>query len=435
MSGREIGLQRRRIGALPVALAVVAIASLPANAQNKKNQFGGQDRADAASQMIVLGVQQGISSLPPTSGQAFTYDYNPELGTFVASEQLGPTVLRSTQTIGAGRLSVRAAVSYFELGETFDPTIYRLDVPSNSGFPSPTYTLLGMQASANVTLLNFAVTYGFTDRIEMTVNVPVSVVQAHANQLYAVKPQNLVLAPPDRPLAVVQPLPGQTPFQALQAAKATHQLVVATSSFNSLGFDFNEGQHAGVGRISVGGKGVLYDNDVVAVAFAPEFFCNSPSEAEFAGSNSPAILPRVIGQAKVATHLRVHADVGYDYDFDTSELRRFVWNTGISVPLVNWTFDLGVGGSKFDTGIQWTPSTATGIGPKAPPQYPDGIPGVLTALEPDQTRLGTNFVDFLYGMKVKIFDGGVLSGAVNVPVTSDGFRAVAIGTVAFEYYF
>jgi hypothetical protein len=412
----------------------VAIAVLPARAQSK-NQFGGQDRADAASQMIVLGVQQGISSLPPTSGQAFTYDYNAELGTFVSSEQLGPTVLRSTQTIGANRFSVRVAASYFEIGETFDPIIYRLDVPANSGFPSPTYTELGMEAKANVTLLNFAATYGFTDRIEMTVNVPVSVVQAQAKELYAVRPQNLILPPPDRPLAVVLPAPGQTPQQALQAAKATNQLVIATNSFSSLGFDFNDGTHAGVGRISVGGKAVVYDNDVVAVAFAPEFFCNSPSEAQFAGSNSPAILPRAIGQVKAATHLRLHADVGYDYDFNTSELRRFVWNTGISVPLVNWTFDLGVGGSKFDTSIRWTPTTATGIGPKAPPTYPDGIPGTLTALNPNETELGTNFVDFLFGMKVKLFEGGVLSGAVNVPVTSDGFRADAIGTVAFEYYF
>src|SRR5579862_5121466 len=94
------------------AIAILAAMPAPTRAASGSNQFGGQSRADAASEMIVLGVQQGISSLPPTSGQAFTYDYNAELGTFVASEQLGPTVLRSPQTIGANRFSVRVAASY-----------------------------------------------------------------------------------------------------------------------------------------------------------------------------------------------------------------------------------------------------------------------------------------------------------------------------------
>ncbi len=415
-------------------IAATGVLVLPNGAARANNQFGGQDRADAASQMIVLGVQQGISSLPPTSGQAFTYDYNAELGTFVASEQLGPTVLRSTQTIGANRISLRVAASYFNLSETFDPIIYQLDVPPDSGFPSPTYTELGMSANAHVTLLNFAATYGITDRIEVTLNVPVTVVQAQAKQLYTAFPQELSLPPRDRQLGVVQAFPPATPQQALDAAFALNQLTIAESSFNALGFDFNEGTHAGVGRISVGGKGVLYDNDTFAFAFAPEFFCNSPSQDEFSGSDSPAILPRVIGQAKAAKYLRLHADVGYDYDFDTSQLRRFVWNTGLSVPLPNWTFDLGVGGSKFDESIRWTPVTAQGVGAPAP-QYPDGIPGTLTALDPSATELGTNYVDFLFGMKVRLMEGTVLSGSVNVPVTSDGFRAAAIGTLALEYYF
>src|SRR5262245_57844797 len=130
-----------------IALSMLLVAA-GVEAQNQ-NPFGLQDRADAASQMIVLGVQQGISSLPPTSGQAFTYDYNAELGTFVESEQLGPTVLRSTQTIGANRLSLRFATSYFELGETFDPINY-----SATGGPIPpgttAFTAFGMSADANV---------------------------------------------------------------------------------------------------------------------------------------------------------------------------------------------------------------------------------------------------------------------------------------------
>src|SRR5690349_16701595 len=112
-------MHRTQIGAGACwIIGIAAMVTMIAGPARANNQFGGQGRADAASQMIVLGVQQGISSLPPTSGQAFTYDYNAELGTFVASEQLGPTVLRSPQTIGANRFSLRVAASYFDLSKT-----------------------------------------------------------------------------------------------------------------------------------------------------------------------------------------------------------------------------------------------------------------------------------------------------------------------------
>src|SRR5882672_5366874 len=82
--------------------AVVAILCVPALVRGVDcGQFGAQCRADAASKMIVLGVQQGISSLPPTSGQSFSYEFNPELDTYVTSERLGPTSFRAPQTIGA----------------------------------------------------------------------------------------------------------------------------------------------------------------------------------------------------------------------------------------------------------------------------------------------------------------------------------------------
>src|SRR5262245_52310620 len=106
------------------ALALLTAGSRPAGAQGNPNQFGGQDRADAASRMIVLGVQQGISSLPPTSGQSFTYEFNPDLDTYVTSERLGPTSFRSPQIIGAGKFSIRAAASYFELSNTKGPIEY-----------------------------------------------------------------------------------------------------------------------------------------------------------------------------------------------------------------------------------------------------------------------------------------------------------------------
>lgn len=400
------------------AASIIGLASIT-HAQGT-NPFGLQDRANAVSQMVILGVQQGISSLPPTSGQAFNYEYNPELGTFVQSETLGPTVLRSTQTIGANRLSLRFATSYFDLNKTLDPIAYQA---TGTGIPANTFTQFGLSADASVVLLNFALTYGLTDRVEVMVNIPVSIVDAQASQNMLVIPGTFPPASSAIIGALVVP-PGASINPYLNSAVQAGAVNRVNASFGALGADFNSGTHAGLGRVGVGAKGLLGATDWGELTASAEFFCNSPNQAEFAGSNSPSILPRLIGQVHAAKHLNLHADIGEEHDFEVNELSRFIWNAGLSVPITNATFDVGVGGSKFDQPVQWTPVTATGG---------DGV--TITAANPPSTQLGTNYIDFLFGVKVRLFEGMVLGGAVNVPITDDGFRPAAVGTLSLEYYF
>ena len=203
-------------------------------------------------------------------------------------------------------------------------------------------------------------------------------------------------------------------------------LVYRHDSFSALGFKFNEGTHAGIGRISLGGKAFLYNNKWVELAFMTEFFMPSPNQDEFAGSDSAAILPRGILVVPAADWLRFHADVGYEYDFDESVLRRLVWNVGPSMPFECFEFDVGVGGSKYDTPIQWTPAVARGAANAVVPE------STITALANNQ--LGDNFIDFIGGLKVRLADRWVLSGAVNVPLNNEGVRPAALGTLALEYH-
>jgi hypothetical protein len=391
-----------------------------------QHQFGVQGRADAASQMIVLGVQQGISSLPPTSGQSFMYEFDPTLATYVSSELLGPTALRSPQTIGARKFSIRLAGSYFELADTKAPIPYQIN--DSAGIPIGV-ARIGMQANAHVGLINLAGNYGITDRLEVTLNVPVVTVNAHASQIASAFTKERNLPASESQVAGV-PVDNYNVAGALGQLDAALQtgrvLFLRKDSYNAIGADFNEGTHAGVGRISVGAKGVLYADKVVQLAFAPEFFCPSPNQAEFAGSNSAAILPRFIVAGKVSDPVRLHLDAGYDYDFDNNELRRFVWNGGTSIAITGATFDFGVGGSTFNEGIKWTPTTA-------PYTNTDGSSGTIQALA--SNRLGRNFVDALGGVKVRVANKTVLSGSVNVPLNNDGFRAAAVGTLAVEQYF
>lgn len=448
-----------RVWRLAVVLAAVsAVTFLTASESQGQGQFGAQARANAASQMIILGVQQGISSLPPTSGQSFTYQFDPELSTFVASEQLGPTSFRSPETVGKNKWALRASYSYFELEDTFGPIDYLLEFDKQGIDPltgDPAYIIgvsgFGLKAKATVNLTNLGFNYGITDRLEFMFNVPITVVKANAYQISAV-----TVAPDGSPTmnagAAVAPFPSPTisdqelagledEFAARTSSSCNPAsgacIAYRTDSFNSLGNSFNDDTSAGVGRISLGAKYLFYAGDYANLAASLEFFNPSPSEDDFAGSESPAILPRFImelpGKFRSTDYFRLHGDLGYDYDFDNAELRRIVWNTGASVPFGRWvTIDFGVGGSEFDKGIRWTPKVATGRPITVPGLGLTDATPILTALQ--DTTLGTSFVDFLGGFKVRITDNLVLSGSATTPLNNQGFRADAVGTFAIEGY-
>lgn len=397
-----------------------------------ENQFGGQDRADAARQMIILGVQQGIGTLPPMSGQAFSYEYDPASDTYLRSKRLGPTALRSPQTVGAGHLSLRVATSYFELADSLGPIPYH--VQSDEPLPGQTQplsgvALIGLNASAKVGVVNVAATYGLSNHVDMTLILPIVVVDAHASQVFSSSRAGLS-QPPNRAKIAAVPIVNGDVAAALRTLenglRPGGPLVLREETFSDQGFMFNGGTHSGVGRISVGANMRLYADKRVQLACAPEFLLPSPSEDNFAGSQSAAVLPRLVAAFAVASALKLHVDAGYNYDFDHDELRSFTWDAGASIAGEKVALDLGFGGSKFNQGIQWTPTVVKGAQIQVFP--------ATTATALGDTRLGDNFVDFIAGVKLRIRERLVVSGAVSVPVTNEGFRAAAVGTLALELY-
>lgn len=383
------------------------------------NQYGGQDRADAAQDMIVLAVQQVIDALPPSSGQAFSYEYDPEKDTYVRSATLGPTALQSTRPLGTGRFSLRAAASYFDLSQSFGPMTYRIE-PQDSTVSKSGYANFGLQASANVGVLNFGAAYGVTNRLDIFLDVPVTIVSADASQSFTVKLQNL-----QKPLQEL-PLAAATTPEELANQLRTGKFVYRRASFGALGFDFNDGTHAGVGRIGLGGRALLYAGERGRVAVAPQLFFPSPNQNEFAGSDSWAIYPRVLGEMRAVGPLRLLADIGYNYDFEKAELRSFVATGGALLAYERCSFDLGIRGSLYNKPIAWTPavSYAQAYGP---------LPAVAAVAQGDNT-LGDDFVDFTGGLKLAVTRSVVLSGAVTVPLNNQGFRPVAFGTLSVEVY-
>jgi hypothetical protein len=399
-----------------VAFACLLIALAPRDGDTQtRNQFGRQDRANAAKRSLVLAVQQGISTLPPTSGQSVIYEFDPQSDAPARSEQLGPVSLRAPHTLPKGQWSFRMASSYFRLSEKLGPVEYLFNFDNGA---RSRFALLGTEIHADVGLINLSLNYGINNWIELVGNVPIVVIDAHADQTYT-----------SDPTLTRRNIGFSFSRAGLRDDVAAGRLVERRTSFRSLGASFDDGLQAGIGRISLGEKMTVLRRRDVQLAVSTEFFFASPSEGDYAGSESFAVLPRAIAAWRLTHTVRLHADVGYDYDFEVDELRRIVWNVGASFAFHRVTFDCGVGGSKFHSGIEWTSRRTRGASGQA------GASTDMTATTFGDTNVGSNFIDVLAGVKFQIAENTFVSGALNIPVNDDGVRPDAVGTVAVETYF
>jgi hypothetical protein len=94
-----------------VALEVVSASADPTNTTKSV----AQSQADALSRLIVTGVQQAISSLPPASAQSIVYEFDLAVGVWNRSEKLAPASFLSPQPIGEQRFGFRSALTYLDL--------------------------------------------------------------------------------------------------------------------------------------------------------------------------------------------------------------------------------------------------------------------------------------------------------------------------------
>jgi hypothetical protein len=213
----------------------------------------------------------------------------------------------------------------------------------------------------------------------------------------------------------------------LNARLAAKEYRVGRASFAALGFGFNEGTHPGLGRVALGLKGRLLNTDRIRLGAMAELFLPSPSEDDFAGSASTAVLPRLIGSAKMHERLWGYADVGYDYDFETAELRRFAWTAGVSVPFERVSIDVGAGGSEYDVPIRWTPTVAHGAATAV-------FPATTLTVRGDN-QLDDALVDVLVGARIRPAERLLIGGGVTISAVGNELRPDALFTLGAEVRF
>jgi hypothetical protein len=261
-------------------------------AQNTLNQTLG---TAIATQLAILPI------VSPASG--FTYKYDGSTGTFERSTTtFGPIYTERAETIGRGKMYF--GVSYqrfrFDKLDGIDlhniPSVFGHVANTGPGGMAETYEADVIQASNNATLnmdqtMLFG-TVGITDRIDVSVAVPIVSVRMGASS----NDQIIRVSGPTFDLGD-RTLPNPHEFDAAGAL---------TNTYNA------NGSATGIGDVIFRVKGNVIQNEKVRVALALDVRAPTGDARKLLGSGSTGIKPFVAISA--GSRVSPHLNFGYQYN-------------------------------------------------------------------------------------------------------------------------
>jgi len=276
----------------PKGLVVDSTATLPGE-QPHSAHFNSAFQADL-SQFSVAFVSQLVSVPLPSPASGFTYRFDPTLGVFQRTTQsFGPILAERSETIGAGRVSVGFAFQRF----TFD-TIENLDlghVPAV--FSHDNASLLGgredvvtttTSIDASVSQLTTFASFGVTDRLDVSVAVPV--IDASLRVLSDATIQRLGTTNPQTHF-----------FRQSDGSVGDRRLFTAL------------GSATGLGDLTIRLKGTVHRSPAQGLAAALDVRLPTGDEMNLLGTGTAGIRPFAIWSATY-DKLSPHINVGYTWN-------------------------------------------------------------------------------------------------------------------------
>jgi hypothetical protein len=326
----------------------------------------------------------GFTQFPfNSSAGSFTFTFDRDLGTYVnTSETLGPIFAERAATIGRGKWSLAFYGTFFDYNNFNGQSLDNIHVTAFHGpVPPPLQTNawfgdnldIGVNTKASVKIFSPTVTYGVTDKLDLSALLPIVDVDMHVNSSY-----HLVIAP------------GQNP------ATDPHSAVP--------GYDSRNGSATGIGDLVLEAKYRFYDNGPVDLAGALLGQFATGDENNFLGTGENLIRPFIIASHTFRQifgspiSVTPYANVGYQFDATSyDKLSAFEYVAG------------------FDVGIRRISLAWDLLGA----HYTGG-----------QDRIDTSI-----GLRWNFWKTLVLSGNVILPLNNDGLRSDVITTLGLGVTF
>ena len=157
---------------------VVSSDDVQLDGTNHAAHFNSSFQSDFRLMNIALTSQ--LTAVPvPSPASGFTYKFDPSTGTFVRSTQsFGPILADRGETIGRGRIAFGTNFQFFSFdrldGTSLSdvPAVFRHDAYRSTGGRSDVIATRNT-IEATVTQFTGALTFGVTDRIDVSVAIPV----------------------------------------------------------------------------------------------------------------------------------------------------------------------------------------------------------------------------------------------------------------------
>jgi len=437
------------------------------NLPNKAHSahFDSDFEHDAAGLNASLGTELSALRLAsPTSGITFVFENGVMRRT---TESYGPILGERAETIGRHRIFLAGTYQYFPFS-TLDgidlkrvPAVYKhADTVNPDGThntdpihnPSPgipgvelEYITTNNRIDLKVHQFTFYATYGLTNRIDVSVAVPILNVR-----LGIASDATIVRTPDD----IVQPIPPQADPNSLlgrlYAGTGPNADCAATSSCsgyfhyfdatdpaNSLKHRFSNGRTAsGIGDVVFRAKGTIIKHERTAVALGADVRVPTGDEKNFLGTGAAGVKPFL--SASYHSRISPHANIGYEFN-GTSILAGNPINGSTGRLPDQLFYSAGV-----DTGVTRKLTLAADLlGERfyhAPGLTRGAFVDVLGVSHPDvpQTQLiyrSFNTDDLALGGKYSPFGNWLVTGNVQIKLDNGGLRAKVVPLVGLSYTF
>jgi len=273
-------------------LIVDSLATLPGE-QPHTAHFTSDFQADF-SQFSTALVSQLVTAPLPSPASGFTYRFDPTLGVFQRSTQsFGPILAERADTIGAGRVSFGFVFQRFSFDTIEDLDLSR--VPAV--FTHDNYQLLGgredvvttvSSIEATVSQVTTYVTLGATDRLDISVAVPVV-----SNSLQVVSEATI------RRIGTTNPL--------------THFFRQANGEIGTVRVFTAVGNASGLGDLTVRVKGSITKDAPMRLALGLDVRLPTGDEMDLLGTGTAGLQPFAVWSAAYGK-FSPHVNAGYQWN-------------------------------------------------------------------------------------------------------------------------
>ena len=407
----------RSSGTRSIVVAVVAsvgMLGLAARADAQPipiNQFAPTNIDIAVARTIL----QTVSQLPPVTNVGLSYQYDPQLDTFVARKgSLGSGMVPAARFARKGSITGVLSFAYFGLdqfdGE--DSSSVVVNVPSDRFNPnSPKYDLgISSRVTTDVYVARLASRYTILDNMDVGLTLPLIITKVNSRY-------------------VVQQLQGQQEIgrfvnRGVNSPDVGNGLIDAPLNEIGLPGGFNDGTNFNTGNMVIDTKyGIPLDTPDFGLGVQVELRLPTASESRFTGADSTSLRGLFLAnwQSEI---LGAYLAAGYEQDFSTDVLSNGSVAASITAQVTDYLLlEGGMNGAFYVKDIDLYDSSKFG----------NVLPG--TTIVAGSSNLGKNEVNAGGGLRLNPVGDLSLSLYATTPVNDSGYRPQEVIAASVDYPF